>query len=93
MSPPAPKDDPEAAVERTFLVDLADATDAVVRVLEVFTLVGAPLSGLDFKPRGETSGARLKVAAVGLDAARAERIHRRLAVMPSVRAVAFGWRT
>ena len=92
MSVRAETHDREAATERTFLVDLADATDAVVRVLEIFTLVGARLSGLDLQPQGEARGPRLRVAATGLDAARAERIRGRLAVMPSVRAVAFGWR-
>ena len=88
-----PQDDKAAealARRRTFIIELADATDAVMRVLEAFALGGARLAGLDMAPSaGE--GLKLKVVAVGLDEIRADRIRRRLAGLPVVRELASGW--
>jgi hypothetical protein len=90
MTAPALKPIKDADIQRTFFIDMADATDAVMRVLEAFALGGAHLTGLELKPVGEAL--RLRVVAVGLDEIHADRIRGRLAVMPKVRAVASGWR-
>ena len=90
MTPQDEKAADDLARRRTFIIELADATDAVMRVLEAFALGGARLAGLDMAPAaGE--GLRLKVIAVGLDEIRADRIRRRLAGLPVVRALASGW--
>lgn len=90
MTPSNDKVGEDLARRRTFIIELADATDAVMRVLEAFALGGARLAGLDMAPAaGE--GLRLKVIAVDLDEIRADRIRRRLAGLPVVRELASGW--
>lgn len=84
MSPEGPE------VRRAFVIEMEDGTAAVMRVLEAFALGGARLTGLDLRPT-EPDSLRLKVTAVGLDEIHADRIGRRLAVLPVVREMASGW--
>lgn len=90
MTPDNEKAAEALARRRTFIIELADATDAVMRVLEAFALGGARLAGLDMAPVGG-DGLRLKVTALGLDEIRADRIRRRLSGLPVVRELASGW--
>lgn len=93
----APAADPELAPapvpappRRLFVIDADGAADALLRVLEPFALQQARLALVEMAP---TEGAvRIRIEADALCDLRADRLRRRLEGLPSVRAVALGWR-
>ncbi|MDR3507725.1 MAG: hypothetical protein P4L64_07505 [Caulobacteraceae bacterium] len=83
---------PTSEVQRTFLIEIQDEAEAVLRVLGAFALGGARLTGLDLRPQAD-NGLRLQVTAANLDEPRSASIAQRLGALPIVRAVSFGWRS
>jgi hypothetical protein len=74
---------------RLFLLRAPDEPDALVRVLNVVTLLQARLTRVEAEPVGDGMSIRLEIEDAGED--RAEALARRLEACPSVRRLAFGW--
>ncbi len=86
-SPPMP--DAERAGRYLFLVEGLDPGDALVRVLGVIGVQQAQVQELSFRRSGGRFEAKLQIAGLGVQ--RAEHLSRRLAQLPVVTGVSFGW--
>ncbi len=75
---------------RLFLVGAADEPDALVRVLNVVTLLQARLRRVEAEPTDGGLTIRLEIDDAGDH--KAEALARRLEACPSVTGLAFGWR-
>lgn len=80
----------EPARRYAFLIETADASDALVRVLTLFAVQPLSLASVAMVQRRDACAVRIE--ADGLDPVRAETLVRRLAGLPAVRSVALGWR-
>lgn len=80
----------ESLRRHCFVVDAVEAPDTLVRVLTPFAVQGARLMSVVLGRAG--AGLQIRVEADGLDDERAETLTRRLRGLPSVEAVAVGWR-
>jgi hypothetical protein len=76
---------------RLFLVGAADEPDALVRVLNVVTLLQARLRRVEAEPADDGLAIRLEIDDAGDH--RAEALARRLLACPAVTRLAFGWQT
>lgn len=74
---------------RLFLVGAADEPDALVRVLNVVTLLQARLRRVEAEPVDGGLAIRLEIDDAGDH--RAEALARRLLACPAVTRLAFGW--
>ena len=74
---------------RLFLVGAADEPDALVRVLNVVTLLQARLRRLEAEPADDGLSIRLEIDDPGDH--KAEALARRLEACPAVLRLAFGW--
>lgn len=79
-----------ADVRHVILLQLADETDALARILLPFAVADARLETVDLQRRPDSLAVRLDVSGVG--AGRIELLTRRLQQMPVVLSVALGWR-
>ena len=75
---------------RLFLVGAADEPDALVRVLNVVTMLQARLRRIEAEPGDDGLAIRLEIDDAGDH--RAETLARRLLACPVVTRLAFGWR-
>lgn len=75
---------------RLFLVGAADEPDALVRVLNVVTVLQARVRRLEAEPAEDGLSIRLEIDDPGDH--RAEALARRLEACPVVTRLAFGWR-
>ncbi|HEX4713208.1 hypothetical protein [Phenylobacterium sp.] len=80
----------DAGRRYAFVIEAADAPDALVRVLTLFAVQPLLLAGVTMV-RGDV-GCAIRIEADGLDAGRAETLLRRLDGLPVVRSVGLGWR-
>lgn len=82
----------DAALARryAFVIETADAPDALVRVLTLFAVQPLALASVSMS-RGR-SGCAIRIEADGLDPVRAETLLRRLDGLAVVRSVGLGWR-
>jgi ACT domain-containing protein len=74
-----------------FVVEAVEAPDTLVRVLTPFAVQGARLASVVLDR--VQHAVSIRIEADGLDAERAETLVRRLRGLPSVVAVAVGWRS
>ena len=79
----------EDGKRRLFLVGAADEPDALVRVLNVVTVLQARLRRVEAEPVEGGLSIRLEIDDPGDH--RAETLARRLEACPAVRRLAFGW--
>lgn len=75
---------------RLFLVGAADEPDALIRVLNVVTVLQARLRRIEAEPADGGLTIRLEIDDAGDQ--RAEALARRLQACPVVTGLAFGWR-
>ena len=87
---PSPAPAAPAATRYVFVVDAADGADTLMRVLGVFAVQQAKVSALSFASKGGRATVRLEAEA--LERQRAEHVRLRIAQLPAVSNVAFGWR-
>ncbi len=76
---------------RLFLVGAADEPDALMRVLNVVTVLQARVRRLEAEPADDGLSIRLEIDDPGEQ--RAEALARRLEACPAVRRLAFGWQS
>ena len=86
LKPPDPEADPERYV---LLIEGVDPGDALLRVLGLVSVQQARVTALTFDRRAHRFHAKLEVEGLGVQ--RAEHLSRRLAQLPVVESVAFGW--
>ena len=82
--------DTEAATGRLFLIEGADAGDALARVLDLFAIQQARLRNVEFKATDGRMTLRLETEGLAPD--RADYLRRKLALLPLVTSVGLGWR-
>ncbi|HEX3364515.1 hypothetical protein [Phenylobacterium sp.] len=80
----------DAGRRYAFVIEAADAPDALVRVLTLFAVQPVALASVSMSQAG--GRASIRIEAHGLDAQRAETLLRRLDGLPIVRSVGLGWR-
>jgi hypothetical protein len=80
----------DAGRRYTFVIEAADAPDALVRVLTPFAVQPLALTSVTMVKGDGGCGIRIEVD--GLDAQRAETLLRRLGGLTAVRSVGLGWR-
>lgn len=80
----------EDGKRRLFLVGAADEPDALVRVLNVFTVQQARLRRIEAEPADGGLAIRLEIDDAGDH--KAEALARRLEACPVVTQLAFGWK-
>ncbi len=82
--------DPDADAGRyLLLIEGVDPGDALLRVLGLIAVQQARVTALTFDRRGHGFRAKLEVENLGVQ--RAEHLSRRLAQLPVVESVSFGW--
>lgn len=87
---PAVGEDAGEAPKRLYLIEAAQAGDALLRILEPFAHCQATLA--DVSCRAAQGAVRVRIEAEGLTDARAETLRRKLARLPAVTSVGMGWR-
>ncbi|MGA0602397.1 hypothetical protein ACO2Q3_16935 [Caulobacter sp. KR2-114] len=76
---------------RLFVIEALPAADSLLRILEPFALQQARLTAVAMEQAHDALNVRIE--AEDLCDQRAERLRRRLQVLPTVRSVALGWRS